>query len=57
MCVLLAWPRPGPYVSGSSGERGMEGVLVGPGTVLAGRYTIERELGRGGTATSSLPRI
>jgi hypothetical protein len=29
----------------------MEGVLVGPGTVLAGRYTIERELGRGGMAT------
>jgi serine/threonine protein kinase len=28
----------------------MEGVLAGPGTVLAGRYTIERELGRGGTA-------
>jgi serine/threonine-protein kinase len=29
----------------------MEGVLVGPGTVLAGRYTLERELGRGGMAT------
>jgi tetratricopeptide (TPR) repeat protein len=29
----------------------MEGVLAGPGTVLAGRYTIERELGRGGMAT------
>jgi eukaryotic-like serine/threonine-protein kinase len=29
----------------------MEGVLVGPGAVLAGRYTIERELGRGGMAT------
>jgi hypothetical protein len=31
--------------------RCMEGVLVGPGAVLAGRYTIERELGRGGMAT------
>jgi serine/threonine protein kinase len=29
----------------------MEQVLAGPGTVLAGRYTIERELGRGGMAT------
>ena len=29
----------------------MEGVLAGPGTVLAGRYTLERELGRGGMAT------
>ena len=29
----------------------MEGVLVGPGTVLAGRYTLEREVGRGGMAT------
>jgi eukaryotic-like serine/threonine-protein kinase len=29
----------------------MQGLLAGPGTVLAGRYTIERELGRGGTAT------
>lgn len=29
----------------------MEGVLIGPGTVLAGRYTLERELGRGGMAT------
>jgi tetratricopeptide (TPR) repeat protein len=29
----------------------MQGVLAGPGTVLAGRYTIERELGRGGMAT------
>src|ERR687896_260682 len=34
----------------------MEGVLVGPGTVLAGRYTIERELGRGGTACVYLAR-
>ena len=30
---------------------GMEGVLIGPGTVLAGRYTLEREVGRGGMAT------
>ncbi|HEX5963302.1 MAG TPA: protein kinase, partial [Gemmatimonadales bacterium] len=29
----------------------MEVVLAGPGTVLAGRYTLERELGRGGMAT------
>jgi tetratricopeptide (TPR) repeat protein len=29
----------------------MRGVLAGHGTVLAGRYTIERELGRGGSAT------
>jgi tetratricopeptide (TPR) repeat protein len=29
----------------------MQGVLAGPGTVLAGRYTLERELGRGGMAT------
>jgi eukaryotic-like serine/threonine-protein kinase len=29
----------------------MEQVLAGPGTVLAGRYAIERELGRGGSAT------
>jgi tetratricopeptide (TPR) repeat protein len=29
----------------------MEQVLAGPGTVLAGRYTLERELGRGGMAT------
>ena len=29
----------------------MEDVLVGPGTVLAGRYTLEREVGRGGMAT------
>ena len=34
----------------------MEGVLAGPGTVLAGRYTIERELGRGGTAIVYLAR-
>ena len=34
----------------------MEEVLVGPGTVLAGRYTIERELGRGGMATIYLGR-
>jgi eukaryotic-like serine/threonine-protein kinase len=34
----------------------MEGVLVGPGTVLAGRYAIERELGRGGTACVYLAR-
>ena len=26
-------------------------MLVGPGTVLAGRYTLEREVGRGGMAT------
>jgi tRNA A-37 threonylcarbamoyl transferase component Bud32/tetratricopeptide (TPR) repeat protein len=29
----------------------MEAVLAGPGTTLAERYTLERELGRGGTAT------
>jgi serine/threonine-protein kinase len=34
----------------------MEGVLAGPGTVLAGRYTIERELGRGGMAVVYLAR-
>jgi tetratricopeptide (TPR) repeat protein len=34
----------------------MEGVLVGPGTVLAGRYTLEREVGRGGMATVYLAR-
>jgi tetratricopeptide (TPR) repeat protein len=32
----------------------MQGVLAGPGTVLAGRYTLERELGRGGSATVHL---
>jgi serine/threonine protein kinase len=35
---------------------GMEEVLAGPGTVLAGRYTIERELGRGGMATVYLAK-
>jgi tetratricopeptide (TPR) repeat protein len=34
----------------------MEGVLVGPGTVLAGRYTLDREVGRGGMATVYLAR-
>ncbi len=34
----------------------MEVVLVGPGTVLAGRYTLEREIGRGGMATVFLAR-
>jgi tetratricopeptide (TPR) repeat protein len=34
----------------------MEGVLVGPGIVLAERYTLEREVGRGGMATVYLAR-
>ncbi|HWB43579.1 MAG TPA: serine/threonine-protein kinase, partial [Gemmatimonadales bacterium] len=29
----------------------MQGVLAGPGKILAERYTLEREIGRGGTAT------
>ena len=29
----------------------MQGAVAGPGRELAGRYTLERELGRGGTAT------
>ena len=34
----------------------MEVVLAGPGTVLAERYTLEREVGRGGMATVYLAR-
>ena len=48
---------PQPYVSPSVHEQErMEGVLVGPGTVLAERYTLEREVGRGGMATVYLGR-
>jgi hypothetical protein len=34
----------------------MDGMLVASGTVLAGRYALERELGRGGMATVYLAR-
>ncbi|MGH7528565.1 MAG: protein kinase domain-containing protein, partial [Gemmatimonadales bacterium] len=34
----------------------MDGLLVEPGSVPAGRYALERELGRGGMATVYLAR-
>ena len=35
---------------------GMQGVLVGPGAIVAERYTLERQVGRGGMATVFLAR-